>query len=233
MLEGVFALLGSIMLQSSSIEGKNCFPRPLDKDVEQTLLLRLYNGDMRAREELVEHNMRLVVHVVKKYNNYPDTDELISVGSIGLLKAIDTYSAGKGTALATYAARCIENEILMTLRSNKKQKNDRSLYEPITYDKEGNEITLMDLLAIDEESVMRTVECEMLAEKLREIMAQALDEREITTLTMRYGLFGTSQYTQIEVADKLNISRSYISRIEKKSLKKLKRYMDIRGVNLN
>ena len=169
--------------------------------------------------------MRLVIHVVKKYNNYYDTDELISVGSLGLIKAVKTYSKGKGTGLATYAARCIENEILMTLRASKKRIQDRSLYEPLSYDKDGNEISFIDIIATDEEGVFQQVENEIMAEKLLDIMKKILIPREFDIVKMRFGLQNSAVYTQIEIANMMNISRSYVSRIEKKALQKIKDYL--------
>lgn len=225
MLEGIFSLLSSIVLQTSYVDNKNSFPQPLPKEEEQELINRLKNGDESAKEELIKHNMRLVVHVVKKYNNYPDTDELISVGSIGLIKAVNTFVKGKGTQLATYAAKCIENEILMTLRAGKKHKNNRSLYEPVSFDKDGNEIMLIDLISTDEDSVINAVEKDIVAQKLMEILLKVLDERELEIIIMRYGLNNSATFTQIEVAEKFDISRSYVSRIEKKALKKVKNYM--------
>lgn len=166
--------------------------------------------------------MRLVAHIAKKYCNYPDTDELISIGSIGLIKAIRTYKSGKGTALATYAAKCIENEILMTLRVNKKHKNNVSLNDPVGTDRDGNELTIIDMLSTDEEGVITDVENRMLIEKVSEIVKTSLDKREYEIIVMRYGLNDTPSLTQREVAEKFGISRSYISRIEKKALQKIK-----------
>lgn len=169
--------------------------------------------------------MRLVVHVAKKYSNYHDNDELISVGSIGLVKALNTYSPDKGTQFATYAARCIENEILMTWRANKKNLGNKSLYEPVSYDKEGNEVALIDLICQDEESVIGIVENKCVAEKLMQIIKSQLSEREYQIIAMRYGLEGRQPMTQKEVAKVFKISRSYVSRIETKVLEKLKKHM--------
>ena len=185
----------------------------------------MYAGSKEAREELAKHNMRLVVHVAKKYSNYHDNDELISVGSIGLVKALNTYSPDKGTQFATYAARCIENEILMTWRANKKNLGNKSLYEPVSYDKEGNEVALIDLICQDEESVIGIVENKCVAEKLMQIIKSQLSEREYQIIAMRYGLEGRQPMTQKEVAKVFKISRSYVSRIETKVLEKLKKHM--------
>ena len=221
----LFELLSNIIFQTSYVDCGGNYPPPLDKATEKIMIERRIGGDRDARDILVKHNMRLVMHVVKKYNNYSDIDELISVGSIGLVKAIDSYSLDRATGLATYAARCIENEILMTLRSNKKRRNDRSLYEPLSFDKEGNEISLIELLSVDEDSVTKEVENLDVANKLMEVLRKVLDKRELEILILRYGLCDTAIYTQIEVAAKFDISRSYVSRIEKKALKKARDYM--------
>lgn len=175
-----------------------------------------------AKDTLVRHNMRLVAHIVKKYNGAAETDDLISVGSIGLIKAINTYEPGRGTQLATYTARCIENEMLMLIRSNKKHKNNVSLSDPVGVDKDGNELTLMDLLFEKEEGVFKTVESKLLKEKFMKVLEQVLTEREYTILCLRYGLKGGAPLPQREVAKFLKISRSYISRIEKRAVEKVR-----------
>ncbi|MDE6362629.1 MAG: sigma-70 family RNA polymerase sigma factor, partial [Clostridia bacterium] len=169
-LTGLLALFSNVLFFSGYINSKNAFPKPLDPQKEKQLLEQMYAGSKEAREELARHNMRLVVHVAKKYSNYHDNDELISVGSIGLVKALNTYSPEKGTQFATYAAKCIENEILMTWRANKKNLGNKSLYEPVSYDKEGNEVTLIDLISQDEESVIGIVESKCVAEKLMQVV---------------------------------------------------------------
>ena len=224
-LSGLLGLLSGVFFFSGYINNKNAFPRPLDPEREKELLEQMYAGSKSAREELAKHNMRLVVHVVKKFSNYHDNDELISVGSIGLVKALNTYSPEKGTQFATYAARCIENEILMTWRANKKNLNNKSLYEHVSYYKEGNEVTLIDLISQDEESVMGIVESKFTAQKLMEIIKQQLTDREYKIIKLRYGLEGVEPLTQKEVAKIFKISRSYVSRIETKVLAKLKQYM--------
>lgn len=224
MLENFFMLLESLMFSTAMVESS--FPEPLKEKEEQELLNRWWQGDITARDELIRHNMRLVVHVAKKYGNYPDGDELISVGSIGLIKAVNTYSSGKGTQLATYAARCIENEILMLMRANKKHRNNRSLFDPVSVDKEGNDITLIDLIATDGDSVIDTVQSDILKETLKEVMGKALSAREREILDYRYGLENKPELTQIEIAKIFNISRSYVSRIEKRALEKLREYLD-------
>ena len=222
MLESFFLMLKNLLIFSSYVENKNSFPKPLSREMEAEYLNRAENGDKEAVELLIKHNLRLVAHIAKKYSNYPDSDELISIGSIGLIKAINTFQQGKGTQLATYAARCIENEILMTLRVNKKHRNNVSLSEPVGTDREGNEITLIDLVSLDEDSVITDVENRLLVEKLMEVVKNNLDKREYEIITMRYGLNNTPALTQREVAKKFEISRSYISRIEKKAINKIR-----------
>ncbi|MEG1608618.1 MAG: RNA polymerase sporulation sigma factor SigK [Clostridia bacterium] len=225
LIGGIVQLLGNLVFFSGYIANKNSFPQPLDKEFEQVLLTKMWAGDKLAREELIKHNMRLVAHIAKKYTNYNDPNELISVGSIGLVKAVNSYNKDKGTRLATYAAKCIENEILMTLRSNKKLKATKSLYEPVSFDKEGNEIALIDILSQDEESVMSKVENSILKDKLLNMVKTQLSKRESEVICLRYGLVGNS-HTQKQVAEKFGISRSYVSRIETKALGKLKEYID-------
>lgn len=216
----LWAILQKCFFFTGAIE-KGSYPRPLTKEEEQKYLDLMEQGDPEARDILIRHNMRLVAHIAKKYTGSAETDDLISVGSIGLIKAIGTYSRGKGTTLSTYTARCIENEILMLLRSNKKHKNTLSLTDPVGEDKEGNELTLMELLSEKEESVFDSVEKSILRDRLDRLMKKTLTEREYTVLCLRYG-FSSPPLPQREVAAKLNISRSYISRIEKKAVQKLK-----------
>lgn len=220
--EGLFSLLGDMLLFSSYVSRNNSFPRPLSLEKEKEYIELAEKGDQKAKEILIKHNLRLVVHIVKKYTNYPDVDELISVGSIGLIKAVNSFTREKGTQLATYAARCIENEILMTLRANKKHQGDVSLYDAVGVDKEGNEIALIDLLHTEEDGIFNSVERSLLIDKLMELIRRVLDEREYEIIKLRYGLFGKGCLTQREVAEKFNISRSYISRIEKKALEKIR-----------
>lgn len=224
-LSGLLAILSNIFFFSGYIQNTNAFPKPLDPEKEKELLEEMFKGSKEAKEELAKHNMRLVVHIVKKYSNFHDNDELISVGSIGLVKALNSYSQDKGTQFATYAARCIENEILMTLRANKKNMNNKSLYEPISFDKEGNEVTLIDLIGQDEESVIGLIENKFATQKLMEIIKTQLTDREYQIIAMRYGLEGKEPLTQKQVAKHFDISRSYVSRIETKILAKLKAYL--------
>jgi RNA polymerase sporulation-specific sigma factor len=187
------------------------------------MLLQCKAGNKVARDTLIERNLRLVAHIVKKYNT-PDreTDDLISIGTIGLIKSIDTFDATKGIRLATYASRCIDNELLMMLRSGKKQAREVYLYEPIGSDKEGNEINLLDVIESTDEDIVDIFEIQENIKRLYMFLNTALNEREQEIIILRYGLSGEKEITQREIADKLGISRSYVSRIEKKALKKLK-----------
>ena len=197
------------------------YPKPLSPKEEKALLERFFRGDKGAREKLITHNMRLVAHIAKKYGKN-DLDDLVSIGSIGLIKGVESYSPNKGTSLATYLARCIENEILMTLRSNKKYQNTVYLQSTLGVDNEGNEYTLLDVLAESGESVFHQAEVAILKDTLLKAIDKHLSEREGKILHMRYGLDGSAPLTQLETAEKLGISRSYISRIETGALKKLR-----------
>lgn len=221
-LESLLALLKNLIIFSSYVTEKSSFPKPLSKEKEKEYLEKSAQGDKEAKEILVKHNLRLVAHIAKKYSNYGDNDELISIGSIGLIKAIESFKPDKGTQLATYASRCIENEILMTMRTSKKHRSNVSLNEPIGIDKDGNELVIMDMLC-DDCSVIEDVENSIMMEKLLRITKAVLDEREYEIIRLRYGLGGCGALTQREVAKKFDISRSYVSRIEKKALEKIKR----------
>lgn len=211
-----------VFLLISYVSNTNSFPQPLSSEEEEIYLERLKNGDEEAKNILIERNLRLVAHIIKKYSSTgKDHDDLISIGTIGLIKAITTFDASKGTRLATYAARCIENEILMTIRAGKKTQNEVSLQEPIGIDKEGNEIALIDILSNDTESVLDEVELKMQVKKLYNKMKNILRNREKLVLQLRYGLLNGNVKTQREIAQMLGISRSYVSRIEKKAIKKL------------
>ncbi len=200
-----------------------CFyPQPLAPELEVEYLQKFKDGDDEAREILIKHNLRLVAHIAKKYSHSMDVDDLISIGSIGLVKGISTFEVKKGTQLATYLARCIENEILMALRSNKKYRCVFSLNDPLGVDGEGNEFSLIDVLSVNQDSVFKQVESGMLSEKLDAVMKQCLTSREYQILQLRYGLNGKPVYTQLKTAEMLGISRSYISRIEKKALSKVR-----------
>lgn len=201
----------------------NVFPRPLDKDDEKKYIELLMDGDPEARRILIEHNLRLVAHIVKKYDNTKeDVEDLISIGIVGLIKGVDTYSNKKGTQLTTYCARCIENEILMHLRTLKKTNKNVSLYEPIGYDKEGNEITLIDVIKEEEIDYVDKIHIKNNIDLLKQYL-DILSEREKDIIVFRYGLYLNPILTQKEIAKKYNISRSYVSRIEKRALSKILR----------
>jgi len=198
------------------------FLQPLSTQEEEQLLQKMREGDVSCRNRLIEHNLRLVAHVVKKYSNtIYEADDLISIGTIGLIKAVDSFNQEKGIRLATYASRCIENELLMLMRSSKKQSKEVSLYEPIGSDKEGNTIQLLDVCVAEEVDIVGQMEEKQNLAKLHEYIDKVLTAREKEIIILRYGLCGGREITQREIADRLNISRSYVSRIEKKALKKL------------
>lgn len=197
------------------------FPPALSPSEEAELIKKMESGDKRAREKLIEHNLRLVAHVVKKYyTEKVEQDDLISIGTIGLIKGISSFKSNKGIKLATYAARCIENEILMHFRSLKKNAQDVSINDPIETDKDGNNLSLMDVIA-DDKNILDEIDLRIKIEKLQKFMDEALTSREKMIISMRFGLIGGKEKTQREVAKQLNISRSYVSRIEKKALNKL------------
>ncbi|SER73129.1 RNA polymerase, sigma 27/28 subunit, RpsK/SigK [Gracilibacillus ureilyticus] len=199
----------------------NTFPQPLPPDEEAKMIKQMNNGDEFARNKLIEHNLRLVAHIVKKFENTgEDVEDLISIGTIGLIKGIESYSSDKGTKLATYAARCIENEILMHLRATKKTKKDVSLQDPIGQDKEGNEISLIDILEAENDDITEAIQLHMELEKIQKYL-RVLDNREKEVIIARFGLGNKDELTQREIAKKLNISRSYVSRIEKRALMKV------------
>lgn len=220
-------MFGSVSFLTAYITSGNSFPQPLDEKEEEYYLLRLKEGDLHAKNILVERNLRLVAHIVKKYS-YPgkDIDDLISIGTVGLIKAIDSFDSSKGTRLATYAARCIENEILMLIRNNKKVKGEVYLQDPIGIDKEGNEISLMDVLSSEEDSIVEIVESKIQIKKLYKKINSCLMDRERSIIEMRYGLLDGNPKTQREIAKLMGISRSYVSRIEKRALKKLYKEMN-------
>ena len=217
-------LISNTIFLTGYISGNNTFPKPLDEKEEEMYLKQLKAGDKNAKSVLIERNLRLVAHIVKKYSiPSKDVDELISIGTVGLIKAIDSFDYSKGTRLATYASRCIENEILMLFRNNKKQRSEVYLQDPIGVDREGNEICLIDILSSEKDSVIEKVENNLQIKLLYEKMKEILSKREYNILIMRYGLHDGNCMTQREIAGILNISRSYVSRIEKKALKKLQK----------
>lgn len=225
MLQYLLELVGSKIFLTGYVTGNSTFPKPLNEKEEKIYLDRLKDGDVEAKRVLVERNLRLVAHIVKKYSsnyqNSKEMDDLISIGTIGLIKAIDSFDTNKGIRLATYAAKCIDNEILMFFRNTKKTKGEVFLQDPIGVDKEGNEICLIDILSSDSDSVLEAVENSLQVKELYKKMSDILSPREKEIIKMRYGLLDGDIKTQREIAGILGISRSYVSRIEKKALKKL------------
>lgn len=203
------------------------FPNPLTPAEEKYYLQRYTEGDLQAKHILIERNLRLVAHIIKKYQSLDeDPDDLISIGTIGLIKAIVTFNADKGNRLAAYASKCIDNEILMYLRAKKKTTREISLYEPIGTDREGNEIKLYDIIEAEEEDISEKVHLKENIQKLYEKVENELSQREKLVLKMRYGLYHGEEYTQREIASQLGISRSYVSRIEKSAVEKLRNFFD-------
>ena len=210
------------MFFTSYINNNSSFPKPLTQEEEDEYLKSMLDGDKNARDVIIKHNLRLVAHVVKKYSHADEADDLISVGSLGLIKAVNTYKFGYGTQFSTYAARCIENEILMLIRANKKHKGDVGIEDILGKDDDGNEITIGDLKFDEDVNVEKIVSDKMNAEKLDVLLKQYLSKREYQIMCLRYGLNGYPILPQREVAKHLGISRSYISRIEKRAIEILK-----------
>lgn len=221
---GIFdSMMSSIIFLISFVSGSNSFPKPLSAKEERTYIELMEKGDENAKEKLIEHNLRLVVHIAKKYSaGIRDNEDLISLGTIGLIKGINSFDASKGTRLATYVARCIENEILMLMRANKKTQGDISLNDPIGVDKEGNQILLLDIIGTDDDEFVWEIDNRDRIKKLYSNIEHYLDERETEIIQLRYGLGNGKVLTQSQIAKKLGISRSYVSRIEKKAVEKLK-----------
>lgn len=218
----LFYALPNMIFMISYVSGVNSFQMPLSAKEEEKYLKKYAEGDKEARNILIERNLRLVAHVVKKYSaNDAETDDLISIGTIGLIKAISTFKPDKGTRLATYAARCIDNEILMSLRANKKRQNEILLQDPVGKDKDGKEITLIDKLCDTGENVFDEVDTRLQMSSLAESMNYILSPREKKIIELRYGMADGYPYTQRDVAGMMKISRSYVSRIEKKAIGKL------------
>lgn len=217
-------IVQSLILLVSYIANNNSFPKPLSAKEEREYLERYQNGDAEAKNKLIEHNLRLVAHIAKKYaGSVKDSEELISIGTIGLIKGITSFDASKGTRLATYAARCVDNEILMLLRSQKKMQGDVSLNESIGTDKEGNQIMLIDIMHNDEKDIFDEIESSAQIKQLYRNIRSELDERERKVILLRYGLADSKSMTQREIAKMMGISRSYVSRIEKKAVSKLRK----------
>ena len=203
------------------------FLSPLNAKEEAECLSKMKEGSLEAKNTLIERNMRLVAHVSKKYQNTgEDPEDLISIGTIGLIKAVTTFDAERGSRLATYAARCIDNELLMYLRAKRKVSREISLYEPIGTDKEGNQISLLDIVESDEPDILEKIELHKNVEKIYRKLPEVLNEREIEIIILRYGLYNKKVQTQREIANRIGISRSYVSRIEKHALEKLKKSLN-------
>ncbi|MBP3583792.1 MAG: RNA polymerase sporulation sigma factor SigK [Clostridia bacterium] len=218
--------LGRLILRFISlilgIEETASFPPPLSKDEEEELFEKKLAGDSRARDKLIEHNLRLVSHIIRKYySSYEYPDELLSIGSLGLIKAVDSFRPSYGTRFATYGAKCVQNEILMFFRSKKKRLGEVSINDTIDVDKDGNPLTYLDIISV-EESIEGELDMKAYIERTRSLVESVLGEREREIIVLRYGLCGYQPRTQREVAKHLNISRSYVSRIEKKALSRLK-----------
>ncbi len=215
-------ILSHIFYLALHVTGAGSFPPPLSSKREAELLKLKENGDVNAKNKLIEHNLRLVAHIVKKYYTSDEQDDLISIGTIGLIKAVNTFKPDKKIRLATYAARCIENEILMHFRNNKKYAQDVYISDPIDTDKNGNTLTLIDIIA-DDSNIDDEIDTKIKLQKLRVILNGTLEERELQIINMRYGLGGEREQTQREIAKRLGISRSYVSRIETAALEKLRK----------
>ena len=222
MFSAVLGILAGAFLLMLRAQGSGAFPPPLDKKTEHELFVRARAGDRAARSLLIEHNLRLVAHIVKKYYTANrDQDDLISIGTIGLIKAIDSFNIDNGARFATYAGKCLQNEILMYFRAQKKQSMENSLSDAVDVDKDGNPLTYMDILSVDDD-IIDEIDLRIRSAKLYKAISEKLDDRERTVITLRYGLNGGRCYTQREVAERLGISRSYVSRIEKVALEKIR-----------
>ena len=218
----ILQLLSNLYYFALHVSSGGSFPSPLSAKKESELLEKSRNGDLEARNKLIEHNLRLVAHIVKKYySTSSNQDDLISIGTIGLIKAVSTFKTDKNIRLATYASRCIENEILMFFRNQRKSAQDVYISDPIDTDKEGNALTLIDIIA-DKSDIVEELDTKFKLQKLKTILKPTLDQREFEIIQLRYGLNGKQELTQREIAKKLNISRSYVSRIEKSALLKLR-----------
>ncbi len=231
--ENFITFINKILVFSSFVNSASGFPKPLTPEEEKEYFAKFKNGDKEAKDKLINHNLRLVAHIVKKYSGAGEADDLISVGAIGLIKAINTFEYDKGTQLSTYAARCIENEILMLIRLNKKHKQTMSLQENLGQDKEGNDIELMDIIPGIEDEVVDEIENNILTEKMGKLIKDILPKREYEIIKYRYGLCGQSPLTQREVAVKLGISRSYISRLETKAMESIKQEVERKNIFIN
>lgn len=222
MLELIRIVFQSLTFFALHLKNLNSFPKPLSAAEERDLLEKARKGDNASRNRLIEHNLRLVSHIVKKYySDYDEQEDLISLGTIGLIKGIDTFDPEKGARLVTYAARCVENEMLMYFRSKKKDSNVISVNEPIDSDSEGNPLTLIDVI-YTEDTISDDIDLKNKSRRLYQLVEEMDNDRERNIIIQRYGLYNTKAYTQREIAKRMNISRSYVSRIEKKVISELK-----------
>lgn len=218
----LFQLLCDLFFFAAYVRSGTSFPEPLTAEEERACLQALSAGSEEAREKLIAHNLRLVAHISKKYARAGrDLDDMISIGTIGLIKAVSTFDLSKGSALSAYASRCVENEILMSLRAERKQVSEVSLSDAVGLDNDGNDVTLLDILGSEPDTVIDEVQARLDTERIRDTMLNVLTEREYVVVRLRFGLFGAYRMAQREVAELLGISRSYVSRIEKKALSKL------------
>lgn len=226
MLSFLSNILSYIFCLFGYISSNNLFPEPLSKSEEEYYLRRYFRGDKEAKNKLIEHNLRLVAHIAKRYaSNDQELEELISIGTIGLIKAINSFSSEKGYKISTYASKCVENEILMSIRSSKKQKAEVSMNTIIGTDKDGNDMELLETLDSDEKDTIDTIYNKIISEEVIKYIDAKLPEREKYIMKLRYGIEGNKMKTQQEIADELGISRSYVSRIETKVQNKLKKYI--------
>lgn len=221
MLGIFFEWIQTVLILAGYVSGSAAFPKPLTKEEETKYLAEYAEGNEKAKNILIEHNLRLVAHIAKKYSDEKNMEDLISIGTIGLIKGINTFNPKKNSKLSTYISRCIENEVLMYMRSSKKLQNEISIDESIGVDREGNNMTFSDILMAEGADVSEIISGKLDAQKLHRAMKKVLSANEINILNWRYGLDGQKRKTQREVADILGISRSYVSRIEKKCLEKL------------
>ncbi len=225
----LFVSICGLLYFALHVTGAGSFPRPLSAKEERECLALIAQGDQQAKSRLIEHNLRLVAHIIKKYYaSFKDQDDLISIGTIGLIKAVSTFKCDKNVRFATYASRCIENEILMHFRNRKKSAQDVFLSDPVDTDKDGNSLTLMDLMAEDD-NIVEQIDLSIKSERLCSYIVEELDPRERQIITLRYGLGGQKPLTQREVAQHLDISRSYVSRIEKKAIGLLRKRFEKQG----
>ncbi len=223
----LFEIIKNLIFFILHVDNVGMFPKPLSKAREEECFIKMAGGDKSAKDELIEHNLRLVAHIVKKYaQSAAEQDELISVGGVALIKAVSTFDYTKGAKFATYASRCIENEILMNYRAAKKTASDIYINEPVEVDKDGNAMTLIDLID-DGVDIHELVELNIRSKQLYSFLDKCLDKRELEIMIYRYGLYSGSPHTQSETAKKMGISRSYVSRIEKKAIKKLREMYDL------